>query len=234
MTMRKGIITLGIIACVMLALLSIGPLAYRFFTDRGLQTADLVNGGEAATVGVDGTWEISPGAGKNSTQAGYTFYEILPTGEKTTSGRTDNSSDKNISGELIVKDETLQEGIVTVQLATLRSDNARRDTNVRQSILHTDKYPEAQFSITKPVNLSAVPGDGTVSKVYVTGDLTIHGKTREITTPLTVLRTGDNVLIEGKVSFKRSDFDVVTGDFVAATIEDEGTLDLLLVFELRH
>lgn len=232
--MRKGIITLGIIGCLVLAMLSIGPVAYRFFTDRGLQTASLSEGGEPASVAVDGTWEIVPGAGHNFTQAGYTFREVLPGGEKTTSGRTDNTDTENVSGELVVRSGILEEGLVTVELASISSDNSRRDVNVRNDILHTDVFPEASFSLTKPVDLKSVPEDGSVAEVQATGDLTIHGTTKEITTRLKVLRTGEYVLVEGKVPFNRLDFGVETGDFVAASIEEEGTLDLLLVFSPRH
>lgn len=232
--MRKGIITLGIIGCLVLAMLTIGPLAYRFFTDRGLQTANLSEGGEPASVEVDGTWEIVPGAGPNFTQAGYTFREVLPGGEKTTSGRTDNADEDHVTGELIVRSGSLEEGLVTVDLASISSDNARRDVNVRNKILHTDDFPEASFSLTKPVDLRGVPDDGSVAEVQATGDLTIHGKIKQITTPLKVLRTGKHVLVEGKVPFNRLDFGVETGDFVAASIEEEGTLDLLLVFSPRH
>ena len=78
-----------------------------------------------------------------------------------------------------------------------------------------------------------VYGDGTVGTVKVTGDLTLHGKTKEITTELTALRTAESVIIEGNIPVKRSDFDIEPGEFVAAVIDDEGTIDLLLVFQKR-
>ena len=78
-----------------------------------------------------------------------------------------------------------------------------------------------------------MPEDGTVGTVKVTGDLTLHGVTKKITTDLRVLRTGESVIIEGSVPVKRSDFHIESGDFVAAVIDDEGTIDLLLVFQQR-
>ncbi|WP_214283712.1 YceI family protein [Campylobacter jejuni] len=52
-----------------------------------------------------------------------------------------------------------------------------------------------------------------------------------MTAELKVLRTGEHVILQGNIPFKRSDFDIQTPQFVAATIADEGTIDLLLVLE---
>src|SRR5699024_2992592 len=229
--MRKGIITLGVIGIIAAFLFCVGPIAYQLLTDRGLQTADLVEGGPEPTTSADGHWVIVPGAGANHTQAGYTFREILPGQEKTTSGRADNSAEENIKGDLQVTDGTLTEGLVEVRVAGISSDVEKHDINVRRSILHTEDYPKAKFSITEPVDLSSVPEDGSVGEVEVTGDLTLRGESNKVTAPLKVLRTGDKVVVQGKVPFKRSDFDIETPEFVAAKIADEGTIDLLLVFE---
>lgn len=229
--MRKGIVTLGVIGIIAATLFAIGPIAYNLLTDRGLQTADLTTGGEPATTEPDGHWEIVPGAGANHTQAGYTFDEVLPGQRKTTSGRTDNLENKNVTGELRVENNTLEEGIVTVKVDTISSDVEKRDINVRRSILHTNKFPEASFSITDPVDVSHLPSDGSVGEVDVTGILELRGKSKDVTTPLKVLRTEDKVIVQGNVKFKRSDFGIETPEFVAAKIDDEGTVDLHLVFE---
>lgn len=231
--MRKGIITLGLIGIIASLLFAFGPLAYRVLNDKGLQTANLANGGEPASIGMDGTWFTVEGYGSNSTQAGYTFFEKLPAEDKTTSGRADNHDGESVHGELRVENDTLVEGTVKVDVGDISSDNQRRDVNVRRDILHTDSYPTAEFTVTKPADLSHLPSDGTVGTVKVTGDLTLHGKTKEITTELTALRTAESVIIEGNIPVKRSDFDIEAGEFVAAVIDDEGTIDLLLVFQKR-
>lgn len=107
----------------------------------------------------------------------------------------------------------------------------KRDINVRKSILHTDKFPKATFTLTEPADVSNLPDDGTTEKVKVTGDLDLHGKKNPVTAELKVLRTGEHVILQGNIPFKRSDFDIQTPQFVAATIADEGTIDLLLVLE---
>lgn len=227
--MRKGIITLGVVAVVVLVAMSLGPVAVNLLTNRGLQTASLDTGGEPATIGVDGTWEVVRGAGRNFSQAGYTFGEKLPSARKTTSGRTDNSHDKNIVGEVKVRNGVMTEAVVKVDVASISSDVEKRDINVRRKILLTDKHPRAEFTLTKPVRVSQIPKNGTVDTIKVRGDLQLVGKRRPVAAEFKVLRTGENVLLEAHVPFKRSAFGIETGQFVASKIDDEGTIDLLLV-----
>lgn len=231
--MRKGIITLGLIAVIVLGLMSLGPVAYNLLSNRGLQTANLDEGGPAATVGADGSWQITKGAGANRTQAGYTFNEILPGQRKTTSGRADNTDGDNVKGQMRVADGKLQEAIVSVKVAAISSDVDKRDINVRRNILETDTYPDASFTLTKPVDISHVPGDGKPAEVKAVGDLKLHGVTKEIPVTLKVLRTGENIVVSGNVPVRRSDFGLESPDFVAAKIAEEGTIDLLLVYEQR-
>lgn len=228
--MRKGIVTLVVVAVVALAIAIVGPPVYKLITSEGLQTASIADGsGEPPTVGIDGHWDVVPGVGANSSEAGYTFDEVLPGQEKSTSGRT-----SSVNGSLIVDDGVLQEGRVTVDVASIASDIEKRDIHVRDNILHTDNYPEATFSITSPVDLSSLPEDGSVDTVTVRGDLTMHGETNEVSADLKVLRSGENVIVEGQVPVNREDFDIVSPEFVASQIAEEGTVDLLLVFELKN
>ncbi|MGO1949294.1 MAG: YceI family protein [Mycobacteriaceae bacterium] len=226
--MRKGIVTLVVVGVVALAIGLVAPPVYRLLTDEGLQTASIDEGtGDPATVGIDGTWEVIPGSGSNSSEAGYTFDEVLPGQEKSTSGRT-----SEVSGSLAVDDGVLQEGLVTVDVGSIESDIEKRDINVRDNILHTGDYPEATFSITEPVDVSSLPEDGNVDTVTVNGELTMHGETNPVSADLDILRTGENVIVEGRVPVVREDFGIVSPEFVASQIAEEGTVDLLLVFGL--
>ena len=232
--MRKGIITLGVIGIIFCLLFAFGPMVVRMLNDKGLQTADIATGGEPASVEMDGTWETVEGYGANRTQAGYTFDEKLPAETKTTSGRADNIDGDNVTGELRVENKQLTEAKITVQVAAIASDNQKRDNNVRDHILQTNDFPEATFTLTKPVDVSQVPADGKVAAVEVQGDMTLHGVTKPVTTELKVLRTGESVIVQGNVPVKRSDYGIDAGQFVAAVIEDEGTVDLLLVFQQKN
>lgn len=224
--MRKGLITLFVVAVVALAVGLVAPPVYKLLTSHGLQTASIAEGtGEPASVDVDGHWTVVAGVGANRSQAGYTFDEVLPGQSKTTSGRGEG-----VTGDLVVDDGTLTEGHISVDVESIGSDIEKRDINVRRHILQTDLYPTATFEVTEPTDLTALPDDGTTGTVTLTGDLTLHGKTRQVTADLTALRTGDNVIVEGKLPVVRADFGLQSPQFVASQIADDGTVDLLLVF----
>lgn len=231
--MRKAVITFGVIGIIVGIIFAIGPLVRTYMSDEGLVTASVNSGGEPATTDVDGLWDIIPGEGKNQTQAGYTFHEFLPGQSKSTSGRADNKNEENITGNIRVAGEMLTEAQVNVRVDGISSDQEKRDINVRREIFETDKYPEASFTLTKPVDISDIPDDGTPGEATVTGDVEIHGKRKTITSPFTVLRTGDKVVLSANIPINRLDFGVKTPQFVAAQVDEEGTLDVMLVLAKR-
>lgn len=128
-------------------------------------------------------------------------------------------------------DGELTGGDITVNMETLTTDNQRRDVNVRMSLFVTDEFPEATFTVTEPVDVSDVPADPTVTVVDVVGDLTIRGVTHEVTAPMEVTRTGDYVLLSSDVPINRLDYGIRTPDFIAASIDEEGLLNIRLVLE---
>lgn len=224
--MRKGLLALFIVACVALAVGLVAPPVYKLLSSRGLQTASIAEGsGEPASVGIDGDWTIVSGAGPNRSQAGYTFDEVLPGQRKSTSGRGED-----VTGSLTVTDGKITEGQIIVNVEDISSDIEKRDINVRRHILETDKYPEASFEVTKPVDISGLPDNGLVDTIKLTGDLTLHGTTHSVTAELKVLRTGKHVIVEGKLPVVRADYGLNSPEFVASQIAKEGTIDLLLVF----
>lgn len=222
-----AITMLGII--IVLALIALVPLFYALFQSPGIKTEGIdADGAKPASIGVDGTWEVSKDLGKNATSAGYTFYELLPGDERITSGST-----QSVTGQLNVDGGMLTAGEVTVDMATITSDRDVRDENVRQKILHTNEYPEARFVLSEPADVSQLPEDGTVGTVSLTGDLTIHGTTQQITQEFNVLRTGDRVIVAADIPIKRADYGVESPDFVAAKIAEEGEINLRINFAHR-
>lgn len=69
----------------------------------------------------------------------------------------------------------------TVDLASIQSDNQRRDNFVRRNTLKTDSFPKAVFVPTSASGLPApLPATGEMT-FQLTGDMTIHGVTRPTT-----------------------------------------------------
>jgi len=78
---------------------------------------------------------------------------------------------------------------ITFDLTTLTSDSRDRDNFVKMDTLQTRQFPTATFVPTKASGLSALPASGTFT-FKLTGNLTIHGKTKEVTFDVSATRTG--------------------------------------------
>lgn len=224
---QKLIVIGGVAVIVLLALLALVPLFMSLVTHPGVKTDGIdAEGAKPATADVNGAWVVSGKPDKNRTSVGFTFNELLPGDERTTSGST-----QDVEGKMTIESGALTAGEVTVDMGNIVTDKDVRDENVRRKILHTEKYPEAKFVLAEPADVSQLPEDGTVGTVTLTGDLTIHGETNQITQEFNALRTGDTVIVHADVPIKRSDYKVETPEFVAAKIAEDGELNIRLRLE---
>src|SRR6266853_4163482 len=76
---------------------------------------------------------------------------------------------------------------------------------LREIVLLPDQYPDIVFRSTN-VNGKAI-GNGQY-ELKITGDLTLHGMTRQITIPTKVTVAGNDLRAQGEFSVNRSDFKV--------------------------
>lgn len=224
---RTPVVIVMVIAIIVLALAAVGPLVYKLVMGPGLRTDGIHGEGAVhASTDMNGTWNVIPGNTPNHSSAGFTFAEILPGEEKITSGST-----TDVSGSLEVSNDTLNSGLITVDMTHITTDQEKRDINVRMKLLYTDEFPTATFSITDPVDLSSIPEDGSISQIVIPGELTVHGITKEVSPTFDVLRTGERVIVASDIAINRLDYDVETPDFVAAKIDENGEINVRLTLE---
>lgn len=222
---RKSVITLIAVAVVAFAIVVVGPVVYRVFTHDGVRTGDFAAKElPAATTDANGSWSIIGGDNSQNTSVGFTFDEVLPGSKRTTSAST-----HQVTGELKVADNKLTSASVVVDMTTLTSDIQRRDINVRRNIISTDDYPEAKFELSKPIDISHIPDSGEWTSVDIPGRMTIRGVTNDVTVTMKVARTEDLVLLSGNLPINRLDYNVRLPQFVAATIQENGELNLRIV-----
>lgn len=225
--LRVPIMVVAVIVVVLLALVAVVPPLYSLILGTGVKTEGIQSdGAEPASTDVNGSWTVIPGDIPNYTSAGFTFDEILPGEEKTTSGST-----YDVTGTVEIADNALTTGLITVDMSNITTDQEKRDINVRMKLLNTDEFPTATFEVTEPVDLSGVPDDGTVGQVVVPGELTIHGQTNEVTPTFDVLRDGNQVIIASDIEINRLDFGVETPEFVAAKVDEMGEINVRLALE---
>jgi polyisoprenoid-binding protein YceI len=94
----------------------------------------------------------------------------------------------------------------TVDLRTLRSDEARRDNYLRRTTLETDRYPTVTFMPTDARRLPfPLPQTGSVPFDLV-GDLTVKEVTRRVAWEATATFDGPRVSIRARTAFRFGDF----------------------------
>ncbi|MDP1315272.1 YceI family protein, partial [Klebsiella pneumoniae] len=76
---------------------------------------------------------------------------------------------------------------------SIKTDSDRRDGQFTGNVMDTSTYPTATFTIDSPVDLSAVPTDGTTATVTVSGTLTLKGQSKPVSVDMTVLHSGDSL-----------------------------------------
>ena len=82
---------------------------------------------------------------------------------------------------------------ITFDLGTLTSDNRDRDNFVKQDTLQTRQFPKAEFVPTKTSGLTLPLASNGTFTFTLTGNLTIHGKTKEVTFNVVAKRSGGDL-----------------------------------------
>ena len=181
--------------------------------------------------GVDGTWKVDTSIGSfadnTSSFVGYRVQEQLATiGGNVAVGRT-----PNVSGTLTISGTKLTTATITADLTTLQSDDSRRDGQLRRQGIETGTYPTATFTLTSPVEVTSVPADGQTVEVTATGNLTLHGVTKEVQIPLTARLTGSVIEVTGSLPIVFPDYGIQKpNSFIVLSIADQGTMELQLFF----
>ena len=107
---------------------------------------------------------------------------------------------------------------VSVDAKTVDTDIEARDNQLRRpEYFDVEKYPTLNFKSTK------ITKTNKPEYLYVFGNLTIKGITKEVKFPVTATSKGDDYLFEGEFKINRKDFGVGGNSFSMA---DELTVEL--------
>ncbi|QGQ20718.1 YceI family protein [Cellulomonas sp. JZ18] len=176
--------------------------------------ASAAAGGLADPTSLDGTWTVGEGS-----FAGYRLDEVLGGEDVTVTGRTEQ-----VSGDLTVDGGTLTAATVEVDVASIATDQQRRDDYFRGTAMQADTWPTATFTLTEPAELVAGSTDA-----RLTGDLTIRDVTRPVTVDAEVAPTGDGVQVVGAVPVTFRDWGITPPDLGFVTVEETGAVEFDLV-----
>jgi polyisoprenoid-binding protein YceI len=187
-------------------------------------TTDSTDGtaGPAATTGagVDGTWKVITGS-----QAGDRVPEVLNGQSTEAVGRTGD-----VTGNLTIAGTKATDASFTVDMATVASDESRRDNQFRGRIMDVASHPTSTFELTAPIDFTSVPAAGQRVSATATGDLTLKGVTKSVTFPIEAERTDTGFRVAGSIPVHFADYGIDNPSAGPARVGDDGELEFLLVF----
>lgn len=183
--------------------------------------------------GLDGTWNVDSTIGSSSdnsqTFVGYRVQEqLVGIGGNTAVGRT-----SDVTGNLTLAGSTVTAVDITANLTTLASDDPQRDGQLARQGIQTSQFPNAEFKLTQPVDLGAVPTEGQAITATATGDLTLHGVTKSVQIKVSATLAAGIVTVTGSLPIVFADYAMTPpNSFKVLSVDDHGVMELQLHF--RH
>lgn len=177
--------------------------------------------GEAPANGAASSWVATA-----DSTVGYRVTEVLFGVDTEGVGRTNQ-----VDGSLTIAGTTLATTDFTVDVATIESDDSRRDGQFRGRIMSADEFPTATFTLTAPVELGTEPIEGAAVEVSASGDLTLRGVTNPVTFDLTARVENSRIGVLGAIPVVFADYGIANPSTGGITTEDNGLLEFVLVFE---
>lgn len=111
---------------------------------------------------------------------------------------------------------------VVIDMKSAYADNEKLTGHLKSpDFFDVEKFPEATFDVTTIAKSSD-------TAYTVSGNFTLHGKSKNISFPATVSQNGDAVKIDSKFNINRKDFDIVYAGKVDDLIRDEVVIELKL------
>jgi polyisoprenoid-binding protein YceI len=175
----------------------------------------------ATRTDVDGTWVITP-----ASELGYRVKETLFGVSTEGVGRTNA-----ITGELVIVETQVVDANFVVDVASITSDDGRRDGQFRGRIMSAADFPTATFVLSEPIELGTVPEVGEQIVAPATGELTLRGVTNTVTFDVTAQRQDDRIGVLGSIPVVFADYQIANPSISGITTDDNGLLEFVLVFE---
>jgi polyisoprenoid-binding protein YceI len=229
---RRSWLRWVLVAGAVVVVLAVGvPFAYIHFIEGpapaplglGATASPGTTGSGPATADTPlaGTWTVTTGS-----RAGYRVNEVLSGQKNVAVGRT-----SSVAGHLTLSRTAVTAGAFTVRMATIRSDQSQRDAQFDGRIMDVATYPTGTFTLTHAISLAPVPATGKIQTYRATGNLTLHGRTRQVTFGLSAERTATQIRVSGSIPITFADWNISNPSFAGfVTTENHGVLEFLLVF----
>jgi len=167
-----------------------------------------------------GTWKVAA-----ASQVGYRVDEVLFGQNVTAVGRS-----SAITGSVTINDMTVTEATFVVDMATIKSDDPRRDAQFEGRVMDVINFPTAEFALTSPITVA--PSSLTSTTTHNgTGTLTLRGTTRPVDVVVVSTIRDGNIVIAGEITIVFADWNIPNPSLPGISTEDSGLLEFQLVLE---
>ena len=170
---------------------------------------------------LEGVWVIGPGS-----ELGYRVAEVLFGVPTEGVGRTDQ-----VTGSIRLDGDVLAEASFTVDVASITSDDGRRDNQFRGRIMSANEFPTATFTLTAPAELGVEAAEGASVTATVTGDLTLRGVTLPVKVAVEARITDGRLGVLGSVPVVFTDFGITDPSITGIRVEPDGLIEFVLVLD---
>ena len=164
-----------------------------------------------------GTWTVA-----QPSQAGYRVKEILFGQDTEGVGRTDK-----VDGTMTIAGNAVTAGEFNVDLATVASDQTRRDNQFRTRLMNTDEFPVATYTIVEPIDLAAA-GSGAGLTTKVVGTLSLRGVEKPVTVDVSAQRSGAVIQVTGSADIVFADFGIPDPSNAAVSTQNHGKFEFAI------
>ncbi len=148
-----------------------GPPIYRDYSAAPAAESPILSADDSALSEVftgplnpaifSGSWAIGKGS-----YAGYRVNEVLNGTPVTVTGRTED-----VTGTLKLDGLTLSQAEISVDVASIATDQPQRDSYFRDQLIKVSKHPNATFSLTAPITATEPPNSGEIVEQTVSGKI---------------------------------------------------------------
>jgi polyisoprenoid-binding protein YceI len=176
-------------------------------------------GGALSADQLDGTWVVGTGS-----QAGYRVQEVLAGQNNTAVGRT-----SRVTGSMRITGDKVTSASFVVDLRTVVSDQSQRDQQFNGRIMDTAQFPNATFTLTKPITLASALRVNQTVNVSAVGTLAMHGVTHPVTVTMQARGSGAAIQISGQIPVVFANWNISNpsfGSFVKT--QDHGLVEFLV------
>jgi len=171
--------------------------------------------------GITGTWLAT-----NQSTVGYRVKEVLGGVDTEGVGRTNQ-----VNGSLRIQETTLLSTVFEINVASIKSDSSKRDSQFSGNIMDTATYPTATFRLLTPIELGAVPTDGQNITATAQGELTLHGVTQQVSFDVTAKLANGIIGVLGSIDITFADYGIANPSNAFVSTGDTGLLEFVLAFE---